>query len=65
MHIFNDNIGRTNLNLYMLHHVTLHVTLKLPYFTIVLDMLLHVTPTFLKGTIDFFIWSVMKDKIYF
>jgi hypothetical protein len=37
----------------MLHHVTLHVTLNLLYFTIVLDMLLHVTPIFLKGAIDF------------
>ena len=38
----------------MLHHVTLHVTLKLLYFTMVLDMLLHVTPIFLKGAIDIF-----------
>ena len=38
----------------MLHHVTLHGTLKLLDFTIVLDMLLHVTPLFLKGNIDFF-----------
>jgi hypothetical protein len=38
----------------MLHHVTLHGTLKLLDFTIVLDMLLHVTPIFLKGNIDFF-----------
>ena len=34
----------------MLHHVTLHVTLRLLYFIIALDMLQHVTPTF-KETI--------------
>jgi hypothetical protein len=34
----------------MLLHVTLHVTLKFLYFTIVLDMQLHVTPIYLKGT---------------
>ena len=57
MHIFNyyrsEKISISTCYI-MLHHVTLHVTLKLLYFTIVLDMLLHVTPIFLKGTIDFF-----------
>ena len=30
----------------MLHHVTVHATLKLLYFITALDMLQHVTPTF-------------------
>jgi hypothetical protein len=51
MHSFNyyssEQISISTCHI-MLHHVTLHVTLKLLYFTIILDMLLHVTPIFLK-----------------